>query len=951
MKRRTHLVALFFLTGLILAPRPGPARFDVGEVMGMVSDVDGNRLVEVRIVLSVGEETLEVTTDAKGQFRFRDLKPGNYTIQATHEGYSEANYEPVNIRVGRVTTVQVQMSELLEETIIVTSEPPTASAGPASGRVVIDAAEIGSIPASEDPWSIGARAAGVLSESSSAPTGDTVAFAGHGADGRQSTTTLDGTEVAGQDGAPATAYQASTFSSIEIVTGGSDVTLSTPGTRVDLVTRRGGDRYAAVRGLISDQDWQSAPALSDPDQVDSHRILEVVEIGAEASGPLMREHLWGWASVSSQEIRRQALGGLVEDTRVRGGGAKLDGQLGGNSGVVAYHRGDRDRTGEGAGPDRALETTLLESRPSEVLRIEASHVFNSNLYLTARYSSLDSGTAQVPADGGDGDIVLGADGVWRGSFGTLSYGQESTSWLLDGAALRGHDAGHEVRFGFSHKRARHSTAERWGRDSLLNLTGENFGTSFDIVRLERPVDLEVDQSRIAWWLQDSITLDRVTIDLGVRYDLQRGANAAGRAAANPLFPDLLPALDVAGDDAGIEWSSLSPRLAMAAALGPERRTVVRAGYAIFASRLYPELVSHVSPVAGAEIYLGFEDRDLDDLFDGAEPYFLLAYNGIDPLAAGEPGSPHSMDALLDPERTTEIRLGVDHGLRAGIELGLEHVDRHVTNVLETRRLIRDQTGQVRPAVFWDYELDSVYHGLLPSGEPFSAPVFGLRPGREHTGGSLLLNGGREQRYQASTLSLVRHLAGGWMLRARATLSDSSWRLGDDFVRYDDPTDLVATAGDAGVSLADTSGDVVAPPAAGDRQFFNSRWSFHLGALFQLAPRRPWGFDVGVDLRGREGFPLPYAVPVVEVDGALRELQATASVDSVRLDDVYLLDLRLEKDLRLSALSATVSLDVFNLLDAGYVLERERQLTSPRADLARETLSPRVLRFGLRLALD
>ncbi|MEO1366720.1 MAG: hypothetical protein AAFX50_06055 [Acidobacteriota bacterium] len=80
---------------------------------------------------------------------------------------------------------------------------------------------------------------------------------------------------------------------------------------------------------------------------------------------------------------------------------------------------------------------------------------------------------------------------------------------------------------------------------------------------------------------------------------------------------------------------------------------------------------------------------------------------------------------------------------------------------------------------------------------------------------------------------------------------------------------------------------------------------------------------------------------------MREVQATADVDSYRLDDVITLDLRLEKTLSLGASEATLALDFLNVLDEGLVLERETRLSSPLAGSPRATLSPRTVQAGIR----
>jgi hypothetical protein len=60
-------------------------------------------------------------------------------------------------------------------------------------------------------------------------------------------------------------------------------------------------------------------------------------------------------------------------------------------------------------------------------------------------------------------------------------------------------------------------------------------------------------------------------------------------------------------------------------------------------------------------------------------------------------------------------------------------------------------------------------------------------------------------------------------------------------------------------------------------------------------------------------------------------------------------LRLEKELVFGSFVPTFSLDLFNVFNENTVLQRERNQASTAANFVRETVSPRVLRFGLRLS--
>jgi hypothetical protein len=85
-----------------------------------------------------------------------------------------------------------------------------------------------------------------------------------------------------------------------------------------------------------------------------------------------------------------------------------------------------------------------------------------------------------------------------------------------------------------------------------------------------------------------------------------------------------------------------------------------------------------------------------------------------------------------------------------------------------------------------------------------------------------------------------------------------------------------------------------------------------------------------------------------------------SSDDHRLNNLYQLDLRVEKVLPLfQKADMTLSVDMFNALNANTVLQQSQQLSTNacggtvsctgKGNRVEETMSPRVLRFGARLS--
>ena len=149
---------------------------------------------------------------------------------------------------------------------------------------------------------------------------------------------------------------------------------------------------------------------------------------------------------------------------------------------------------------------------------------------------------------------------------------------------------------------------------------------------------------------------------------------------------------------------------------------------------------------------------------------------------------------------------------------------------------------------------------------------------------------------------------------------------------------------------------MAPRSAGSGSkgnvYINSKWQFNVGGLYQL----PWGFNVGGNVYGRQGYPQVNTIALNPGDGLGTRTVDIGGIADKRLDNVFEVDVRLEKVMVLGPLSVTLSMDVFNLANSGTVLQRNNAVTLdstnhalPSNQTIQEVQAPRVLRAGARLS--
>ncbi|MGB6363832.1 MAG: hypothetical protein WBG67_14620 [Thermoanaerobaculia bacterium] len=132
-------------------------------------------------------------------------------------------------------------------------------------------------------------------------------------------------------------------------------------------------------------------------------------------------------------------------------------------------------------------------------------------------------------------------------------------------------------------------------------------------------------------------------------------------------------------------------------------------------------------------------------------------------------------------------------------------------------------------------------------------------------------------------------------------------------------------------------------------WLQSDWQWNVNGMYQVAPDRGWGFNVAANLTGRQGYPIPYFARVSGLDGIGRNILAPNDITDFRNDDIFIMDLRLEKEWRATGNTGlTFSIDAFNIFNDGSVLQRFDNLNAGNAAWVSESISPRVFRLGVRL---
>jgi hypothetical protein len=968
------------------------AQEETGSIYVVVTDAAGTPLPGVTVEISgFGAPQIQVA-DTQGQARFLRLAPGTWSLNAALDGYSSLEYPSIDVRIGRSTSLEIQLSPAIGEVITVTSESPLLDERRIQSGTSISQIELETIPTARDPWSVLNQTPGVMVDRVNVggnESGQQAVFVNPGVSDEENAFLVDGVEITDMAaiGSSATYYDFDQFAEMQFATGGSDVAKSNSGVSVNLVTKRGTNEFrGSARFYRTDSRYfggaleQDVPVFEQPDAILApdqesfvgNSVNKITEYGFEAGGPVLRDQLWFWGSFATNDVRNRSGGDVPEDvqpddTLLENSAFKLNWQIASpNSFAASWNNGDKNKFGRSAGPTRPAPTTWDQRGPTAIYKFEDTHIFNSSFFLTGNYSKVDGGfelACKACLAAGDlsqtPETLWDENAVWQNSYLSGRSSRPSTEWKLAGSFFfnTGSSTSHELKYGGRLRSFEAESPFHWPGRDVFHINQALVGTEpFDMVVAHRGETPLITQDYTSAWVQDTITLGRWTINAGLRYDLQDGANEPFEIAGNPAFPELMPALSFDGNDGGFDWQSIAPRVGLTYALGEERKTLLRASFSQFAEQLSTTEFIRSNPLGDAYAYMTFEDQNGDSIWQADEPIEeLIDWADFDPTDPSATVSPNLTDPSLDPPLTNEAIIGAEHSLVPEFVVGATITYRLTTDWMEERDLIVDGSGATRAAGPGDYVRDGATTGVLPNGQAFSQELWALNPDLSYTGGTALVNGDREVEYLGASINFVKRLSNQWMLRGFVNYGDAEWKIPSSFFATQDPNNFspLDAADDPYQRTQDDPGDIFLVPSTGsgakDDVLIQSSWSYNLNGMYQVAPDRPWGFNVAANLYGREGYPLPYYNTETGSDGRTRNIQITGVQDSFRVDDIFTVDGRLEKEFAASGdVGFTFSLDVFNIFDESTELQRARQLNSGQPNYLRETLSPRIWRLGVRL---
>jgi hypothetical protein len=987
MQRKLGGVLVLSLACVILVPAIAAAQ---SQINGLVRDESGAVLPGVTVEATspvLIEKVRSAVTDDQGRYTIVDLRPGMYRITFTLTGFNTVVRDNVEVPGGVAVTVNSDLKVgALEETITVSGQTPLVDVTQATRTQVLTRDLIDALPSTRNIMSVGMMVPGIrlgTPDVGGSRQMEQTNPRGHGIAAKHTVQHIDGMSVNSQENDALSAE-------VTVSTSAHPAEIQSGGLRTNMIPKDGGN---VVSGSIFfggiDGNWQSdnvSDEMRAQNFTSANGIAHIQNFNASMGGPMWRDKLWFFISarhISTDEVVGNVPEHIVApdgelitstlDQYIRDVLGRVTWQISPKNKLAAFFERTWKRKGKdfGFGVDpRAGTQRDPHHAHYGVGQGKFTSTLTSKILLEAGYSSSYqhwTGFNQ-PAVRLDRYLASGQiNPAWlnnaRREANALlvtprcAYSFGCTAWVSNGQDQRTEDTGHRIVGSLSYVTGSHNFkvgfSDSFGPVHVFTDRQADLIQRYNNGRPQSVTVYTTPYNRFSFvnydlgvYGQDSWTIKRLTLNLGVRVDnfdskIESTSMPAGRFAGDRLFPERehVP-----------QWLwDVSPRFSAAYDLFGDGRTALKASFSRYLDPLTGGFADRYSPGAGNENRNWF-DCTINAAGNACAAGISLPTDNDDIAQAHEIGSGTATfgireDRDFDPnilrERNTEITAGVQHQLFSRVSLIAQYYRRTFQDLeMLDRELIArsDYTSfQLRMP---DVSRDPQVAAVLDPNEMITVynlnsaknAVYGVRQ-RDKTLPDL------QSTYNGVDVALTARMGGGGVLFGSWTAE----RNVSNFCANDDNPN--------GVNIADryTGANV----SAGGRFCNQGDFGMPLRHEFKFAGSHPvrWGIDVGAVLQSYAGGeriitwePAAASFPGGRTRTETITLNAPGSLFYPRYNQ---LDFNIKKTFRHGRKTYSGQVDWFNVLNGNAVFTRNSQVGNSLGQI-QTILQGRMLRLAFQM---
>jgi hypothetical protein len=649
----------------IVAVVPGGAAAQTGSIAGVVRDASGAVLPGVTAEASspaLIERTRSVTSDEKGQYKIVDLRPGVYTVTFTLPGFNTFVREGIEITTQFTATVNADLKVgAITETVTVTGESPVVDTQRIQQVKVMTRDVIDAVPTGKTFQNVGVLVPGVTVAAGG--TGATpydvggssgeqqVQMAIHGGATADMVVQMDGmrfnnlcgsgsyTGISGNDGA---------VEQIAFETGAISAEMGTGGIRVNMIPKEGGNAFKGTFFLNGANDsFQSdnfTQALHDQGLAAVNRVKRVWDVNGSLGGPIRKNRLWFYFASRYWGLDKLPADSFfdadpryyvytpnrtvqgVDDTWNKSNSVRLTWQASARNKFTAFMDLQDRLTGHwfiGQGGIFGLttpEASWIQTTPiGHLIQTKYTSTVSSKVLVEAGMSIYDQEYTRLPQDGIAPATLSVRDNATGRRINAAPYYSEHFSTLRTYTASLSYVTGsHAAKFGMNLSEGpRHEIARVNGDMTLVYNTSTTNCLAGEALPCSAPVQAILTASPrdarerlnadLGLYAQDQWTIDRFTINAGLRFDYLNAKLESQDFPAGTFVParhaDEITDLP--------SWKDLGPRLGLSWDVFGNGKTAIKTTVSRYVASQTVGFASQFNPLGGTVTGAGFSGTGAD----------------------------------------------------------------------------------------------------------------------------------------------------------------------------------------------------------------------------------------------------------------------------------------------------------------------------------------------------
>lgn len=763
---RRRLAILTTIGVLLLFSLSASAQTRTGRILGQIIDENGQPMPGVTVTAAsdvVMGGSRNAVTGETGAYRFAALPPGTYSVTAILGGYQHLSKEELHVSIGGTATANFIMQPAFSEEMIVTAEAELVDTTSSSLGASFDAEFMKHLPTTRNFYDLVTVSPDVAISSE-----DSDRVIAGGSNMQSNNWFIDGIETTAPETGTMWIYtNPDAVQEIQVMSIGAPAEYGNMlGAGINVMTKTGSNQFkGAVNAYWFDDSLVDSDINFDSEYPEYH-MKEFTDVTATLGGPIAKDRLWFFGSYEYWRWNQTMPGANPDDTPTQfrdAFGLKLSARI--NDRNLLDLKFGYDDWGYPPAASSFIEPSANAGETGDDMSwgINFQTIFSDRTFLEARYTGFTVNDDFLSETGSTETAYVDYSPPGGGPalyFGGLLYPWTYDTTLDQVVVTVTHFADdwlagdHDFKFGVqASKGTAHTKIATSATGSYIYHYTYNYEYDGTIYPYEYyykidgvPYYYGNDQESISAFIDDSWSIgDRLTLNLGLRYDYHKGII--------PSFPRLdangNPTDErIPGFDPVFTWNNLSPRLGFAYALGADHKSVLRGSFGYYYDGNVGGNWNSPAPFQPAQYY------STGNSWDGPwEPQGLW----------WDPG-PLSVDPNLKAPLTLQYSIGFEHSFAGNYSFGITGLYK------DTKDLIGWEIGDdgVYEEVPWTDPFTGDEYTLLdpielPSLRKGNTPGFTVDPGID----------GYWQEYWAIILTFERRFADFWSMQANYTYSEST----------------------------------------------------------------------------------------------------------------------------------------------------------------------------------